>query len=50
LTGVRLAQAVFRPGGKVRHPCPRCGLQRHDADAVHCKACGLVLNIPNDED
>jgi voltage-gated potassium channel len=46
----RLAQAVFRPGGKVRHPCPRCGLQRHDADAVHCKACGLLLNIPNDED
>jgi voltage-gated potassium channel len=47
---LRLAQAVFRPGGKVRHPCPRCGLGRHDADAVHCKACGLVLNIPNDED
>jgi voltage-gated potassium channel len=46
---LRLAQAVFRPGGKVRHPCPRCGLQRHDADAVHCKACGLILNIPNDE-
>jgi voltage-gated potassium channel len=46
----RLAQAVFRPGGKVRHACPRCGLQRHDADAVHCKACGLLLNIPNDED
>jgi voltage-gated potassium channel len=46
---LRLAQAVFRPGGKVRHPCPRCGLQRHDADAVHCKACGLLLNIPNDE-
>jgi voltage-gated potassium channel len=45
----RLAQAVFRPGGKVRHPCPRCGLGRHDADAVHCKACGLILNIPNDE-
>lgn len=45
----RLAQAVFRPGGKVRHPCPQCGLQRHDPDAVHCKACGLVLNIPNDE-
>ena len=46
----RLAQAVFRPGGKVRHPCPQCGLQRHDPDAVHCKACGMVLNIPNDED
>ena len=47
---IRLAQAVFRPGGKVRHPCPQCGLQRHERDAVHCKACGLLLNIPNDED
>ncbi len=47
---LRLAQAVFRPGGKVLHPCPRCGLQRHDPDAVHCKACGGVLNIPDDED
>ena len=46
----RLAQAVFCPGGKVHHPCPRCGLQRHELDAVHCKACGLLLNIPNDED
>jgi voltage-gated potassium channel len=44
----RLAQAVFQPGGKILHPCPQCGLQRHDPDAVHCKACGLVLNIPND--
>ncbi len=47
---LRLAQAVFRPGGKVRHPCPQCGLQRHEVDAVHCKACGMILNIPNDED
>jgi voltage-gated potassium channel len=46
---LRLAQAVFRPGGKVRYPCPQCGLQRHDPDAVHCKACGHVLNIPNDQ-
>ena len=46
----RLAQAVFRPGGKVLHPCPQCGLQRHEPDAVHCKACGQVLNIPNDND
>src|SRR3712207_649096 len=44
----RLAQAVFRPGGKVLFPCPQCGLQRHELDAVHCKACGHVLNIPND--
>ncbi len=45
---VRLAQAVFRPH-KVRFRCPRCGLGVHDPDAVHCKACGELLNIPNDE-
>jgi voltage-gated potassium channel len=45
---LRLAQAVFRPGGKVHYPCPQCGLQRHEPDAVHCKACGQVLNIPYD--
>ncbi len=43
---VRLAQALFRPN-KVVYPCPQCGLQRHDPDAVHCKACGHVLNIPD---
>lgn len=46
----RLAQAAFRPGGKVRHSCPQCALLRHDPDAVHCKACGHVLNIPDDRD
>ena len=45
---LRLAQVLFRPT-KVNFPCPRCGLQRHEYDAVHCKACGEVLNIPNDE-
>lgn len=46
---VRLAQAVFRPF-KVAFQCDDCGLQRHDVDAVHCKACGNLLNIPNDND
>ncbi len=44
---LRLAQALFRPV-KVRFPCPACGLQRHEADAVHCKACGTLLNIPDE--
>ncbi|WP_432346503.1 ion channel [Shinella yambaruensis] len=44
---VRLAQAIVRPY-KVTFPCPQCGLSRHETDAVHCKACGHVLNIPND--
>ena len=47
---LRLAQAVFRPGGKVLHPCPQCGLQRHEPVAVHGQACGHVLNIPDDND
>lgn len=42
---LRLARAVLQPY-KVKFPCPQCGLQRHDIDAVHCKACGHVLNIP----
>lgn len=44
---LRLAQVLFRPH-KVRFPCPDCGLQRHDPDAVHCKACGKTLCIPDD--
>jgi len=44
---VRLATAIFRPH-KVFFPCPQCGLQRHDPDAVHCKACGHILNIPDE--
>jgi voltage-gated potassium channel len=42
-----LARALIAPH-KVRFPCPTCGLQRHDIDAVHCKACGTVLNIPDE--
>jgi len=43
-----LARAVLRPH-KVRFRCPDCGLLRHDPDAVHCKACGRQLNIPNED-
>jgi voltage-gated potassium channel len=45
---VRLAQTLLRPH-KVRYPCPQCGLIRHEPDAVHCKACGFLLNIPNED-
>jgi len=43
-----LARAVLRPN-KVRFACPSCGLLRHEPDAVHCKACGQTLNIPNED-
>ena len=42
-----LAGAVLRPS-KVRYSCKKCGLSRHDLDAVHCKACGGLLNIPDE--
>ncbi|MEZ6029788.1 MAG: ion channel [Hyphomonadaceae bacterium] len=45
----RLIQVAMR-SPKVRHPCPTCGLQRHEMDAVHCKACGTLLNIADDND
>lgn len=44
---LHLIKTIFRPE-KVRFDCPDCGLLRHDNDAVHCKHCGRVLNIPND--
>lgn len=44
---LNLAHVLFSPP-KVRFTCPACSLQRHDADAVHCKACGIVLAIPDD--
>ena len=45
----RLIQVAMRVS-KVRYPCPSCGLQRHESDAVHCKACGHLLNIPHEND
>ena len=39
-----LAGTIFTPS-KVHHPCPNCGLTRHDPDAVHCKHCGETLKI-----
>lgn len=41
---LRLAQAIFRPQ-RIKYTCPKCGLSRHEADAVHCKHCGQILKI-----
>jgi len=45
---LRLVRSLLQPH-KVRFQCPTCGLQRHDVDAVHCKACGQILNIPDED-
>jgi len=44
---LRLVQVMLRPL-KVIHKCPQCGLKRHEYDAVHCKACGHILNIEDE--
>ncbi|ORE93106.1 Ion transport 2 domain-containing protein [Stappia sp. 22II-S9-Z10] len=44
---LRLIQTLFRPN-KVAFECPKCGLEKHDLDAVHCKHCGEVINIPTE--
>ena len=44
---LRLIQVILRPA-KVIQKCETCGLMRHDHDAVHCKACGQVMNIQDD--
>jgi voltage-gated potassium channel len=44
---LNLAKVLVSPS-KVRFRCPSCGLLRHDIDAVHCKACGTILNIPDE--
>jgi voltage-gated potassium channel len=44
---LNLVRTILQPS-KVRYRCPSCGLGRHDVDAVHCKACGEVINIPDE--
>jgi voltage-gated potassium channel len=44
---VRLGQTLIQPR-KIRFSCPSCGLKKHDPDAVHCKACGVLICIPDD--
>lgn len=41
---LRLIQTIFSPT-KVKYACPKCGLNRHESDAVHCKHCGEVVRI-----
>lgn len=44
---LRLIRSLIRPN-KVYFPCSSCGLYLHDRDAVHCKHCGITLNIPDE--
>mgnify|MGYP001329470592 CR=1 FL=1 len=45
----RLVQVAMR-SRKVRYACPSCGLQRHEVDALFCKACGAGLRIRHEND
>ena len=41
---LRMVQTIFRPS-RIHSTCSGCGLNRHDADAVHCKHCGKLMMI-----
>jgi voltage-gated potassium channel len=45
---LRLLRALITPSDKAEVECTRCGLMRHDRDAVHCKHCGEVVYIANE--
>ncbi len=39
---LKLVKSIFkRP--KNYYPCPDCGLEKHDIDAIHCKHCGHII-------
>lgn len=42
---LRLLRALAFSRAKVDVECERCGLGRHDPDAIHCKHCGEVVHI-----
>jgi voltage-gated potassium channel len=42
---LRLLREMIAPSGPAEHACQRCGLARHDRDAVHCKHCGDIVHI-----
>ncbi len=44
---LRLAQAIVRPD-KVKVTCERCGLARHETDAIHCRHCGEMIKHARD--
>ncbi len=44
---LRLLKALVTPNDKVEYECRTCGLQRHDADSVHCRHCGTIVHIDN---
>jgi voltage-gated potassium channel len=39
---LRLAQSLFRPRN-LTITCSKCGLERHESDAIHCRRCGFSL-------
>jgi voltage-gated potassium channel len=42
---LRMLSAIFNAAGNVRRDCDTCGLDNHEADAVHCRRCGAILKL-----
>lgn len=45
---LRLIQVLFRPA-RESWRCTGCGLGKHEADAIHCRHCGTLLNRPHED-
>ena len=55
IVSVELSRATMRPRrkdgrdnspGPAAPPCPSCGVEDHQPDALHCRLCGVTLSSP----
>ena len=46
----KLVKVVLGANTKRKVKCNKCGLEDHDNDAIHCKACGAVIKQKKEEE
>jgi len=47
---VKLLKVVLSSNTKKKVKCTKCGLEDHDNDAIHCKACGTIIKQKHEEE
>ena len=46
----KLLKVIITSNTKKKVKCSKCGLEDHDQDAIHCKACGTIIKQKHEED
>ncbi|HIG93588.1 TPA: two pore domain potassium channel family protein [Candidatus Woesearchaeota archaeon] len=46
----KLLKVVLSSNTKKKVKCTKCGLEDHDNDAIHCKACGTIIKQKHEEE